>query len=137
MRRKANSFVEAVFGGKSVWIFVEGIFYEGTLVGPTRTHPLYLRKGKGHPRTGGTAVPSLAARNWYPLIHNSEFIRDFGYFYPDFDCQAGGNALVQAFETHDKNLGNYKAKATALLKTLDIQSPENIEAYSNELISLF
>ena len=73
----------------------------------------------------------------YPLIHNSEFIRDFGYFYPDFDCQAGGNALVQAFETHDKNLGNYKAKATALLKTLDIQSPENIELYSNELISLF
>ena len=72
----------------------------------------------------------------FPLIHNSEFIRDFGYFYPDFDCQAGGNALVQAFETHDKNLGNYKAKATALLKTLDIQSPENIAVYSNELISL-
>ena len=73
----------------------------------------------------------------YPLIHNSEFIRDLGYFYPDFDCQAGGEALVRAFEKHDKNLARYKAKSAEFLKTLDIKFPANIEAYSNELISLF
>jgi hypothetical protein len=73
----------------------------------------------------------------YPLIHNSEFIRDQGYFYPDFDCQAGGEALVRAFESHDKNLNDYKAKAADFLKTLDIKFPANIEAYSNELISVF
>jgi hypothetical protein len=73
----------------------------------------------------------------YPLIHNSEFIRDLGYFYPDFDCQAGGEALVRAFESHDKNLNDYKAKAADFLKTLDIKFPANIEAYSNELISVF
>jgi hypothetical protein len=73
----------------------------------------------------------------YPLIHNSEFIRDLGYFYPDFDCQAGGEALVRAFETHDKNLDSYKTKSAEFLKTLNIHHRPNIEAYSNELIGLY
>ena len=73
----------------------------------------------------------------YPLIHNSEFIRDLGYFYPDFDCQMGGEALVRAFETHDTNLDDYKAKAAEFLKTLDIRYQHNIEAYTNELKSLY
>ena len=73
----------------------------------------------------------------YPLIHNSEFIRDLGYFYPDFDCQAGGEALMRAFETHDKKLLDYKAKAAEFLKTLDISYQSNIEFYTKELIALY
>ena len=73
----------------------------------------------------------------YPLVHNSEFIRDLGYFYPDFDSQVGGEALVRAFESHDKNLDSYKTKSAEFLKTLDIHHRPNIEAYSNELISLY
>lgn len=72
----------------------------------------------------------------YPLIHNSEFIRDLGYFYPDFDCQAGGEALVRAVEVHDTNLEEYKAKAAEFLKTLDIRYQPNIEAYTTELQNL-
>jgi hypothetical protein len=73
----------------------------------------------------------------YPLIHNSEFIRDLGYFYPDFDCQAGGKALVRAFETHDKNLEDYKVKAAGFLKMLDISYQFNIENYTKELLGLY
>jgi len=73
----------------------------------------------------------------YPLIHNSEFIRELGYFYPDFNCQAGGEALVRAFETHNKNLACYKAKAAEFLKTLDIRYQSNIEFYTKELIALY
>jgi hypothetical protein len=73
----------------------------------------------------------------YPLIHNSEFIRDLGYFYPDFDCQVGGEALVRAFETHDKNLIEYKAKAAEFLKTLDIRYQSNIEYYTKELMAFY
>ncbi|WP_322034692.1 DUF2827 family protein, partial [Burkholderia sp. BCC1970] len=40
----------------------------------------------------------------YPLIHNSPFLGKAGYFYPDFDCQAGGRALLRAFAEHDANL---------------------------------
>jgi GR25 family glycosyltransferase involved in LPS biosynthesis len=73
----------------------------------------------------------------YPLIHNSEFIRDLGYFYPDFDCQAGGEALIRAFDIHDQNLDDYKTKAAEFLKTLDICHQPNIEAYTDELLALF
>jgi len=73
----------------------------------------------------------------YPLIHNSEFIRNLGYFYPDFDCQAGGEALVQAFKTHDSKLTEYKAQGAEFLKTLSIEHRPNIETYTREVLSLF
>jgi hypothetical protein len=73
----------------------------------------------------------------YPLIHNSEFIRDLGYFYPNFDCQAGGDALTRAFKTHDLNLKEYKVQAAEFLKTLDIRHCPNIKAYTTELLALY
>jgi Protein of unknown function (DUF2827) len=73
----------------------------------------------------------------YPLIHNSPMIKDLGYYYPDFDCQAGGEALIRAYGTHDASLEEYKAKAREFLKTLDISYLPNIEAYREELVNLF
>ena len=31
----------------------------------------------------------------YPLIHNSEFLKDYGYYYRDFDAESGADALLQ------------------------------------------
>lgn len=73
----------------------------------------------------------------YPLIHNSEFIKDQGYYYPDFDCQQGGKALLRAFQEHDRNLDAYRTAAGKLLGELDIDNAANIDAYSTELLRLF
>lgn len=73
----------------------------------------------------------------YPLIHNSTFIQDYGYYYPDFDSQAGGAALLRAHAEHDDNLVEYKRKGAELLKTLDVSLPENIAIYTRELLSLY
>ena len=73
----------------------------------------------------------------YPLVHNSPIIRDQGYYYPDFDSQEGGKALVNAFAQHDRNLEAYRAKSKELLSRLDIAHPENIETYTRELDLLF
>lgn len=73
----------------------------------------------------------------YPLIHNSPMLKDLGYYYPDFDNRAGGQALLRAHETHDQYLDAYKKKAAEFLKTLDISYQPNIEAYRRELLSLF
>lgn len=73
----------------------------------------------------------------YPLIHNSEFIKDCGYYYPEFDCQAGGQALLLAFAEHDRQLEGYKDQSQRLLKTLDVQHPGNIEIYTLELLRLY
>lgn len=72
----------------------------------------------------------------YPLIHNSEFIQDYGYYYPKFDVKSGASRLLHAFETHDENLEQYKEQAAVLLKQLDMANPGNVDAYSRELARL-
>ena len=73
----------------------------------------------------------------YPLIHNSPIIQKYGYYYPDFDCQAGGQVLLDAFAHHDERLEDYKRDGQELLATLDVDSPVYIEIYTRELLSLF
>lgn len=73
----------------------------------------------------------------YPLVHNSEFIKDCGYYYPHFDCQAGGAALLRAFMEHDRRLEDEKRSTAALLHSVDVANPANIEAYTRELLALF
>ena len=77
-----------------------------------------------------------ALHGGYPLVHNSELIRDCGYFYPDFDCQAGGRAILRAFDEHDANLPAYREKARSLLSSLDTANPENVLCYTQELMRL-
>jgi hypothetical protein len=73
----------------------------------------------------------------YPLVHNSPLIRDCGYYYPDFDCQAGANALLRAFDCHDAGLPSYRMQASQLLRRLDVENPENVAAYTRELLLLY
>ena len=73
----------------------------------------------------------------YPLVHNSEFIKGCGYYYPDFDCQAGGRALLRAFMAHDRRLEDEKRSTAALLHSVDVANPANIGTYTRELLALF
>ena len=36
----------------------------------------------------------------WPLIHNSESLREVGYYYPSFDPQTGGAVLAEALDSH-------------------------------------
>ena len=69
-------------------------------------------------------------------VHYAEFIRDQGYYYPEFDCQAGGQALLRAFREHDANLPAYRAQASRLLHALDIANDDNVRIYTEELLRL-
>ncbi len=73
----------------------------------------------------------------YPLVHNSEFIKGCGYYYPHFDCQAGGAALLRAYMEHDRRLDDEKRSTAALLHSVDVANPDNIEAYTRELLALY
>jgi hypothetical protein len=73
----------------------------------------------------------------YPLVHNSPLMKDYGYYYPEFDSQEGGKAMLRAFREHDSALPEYKEKAKALLRELDVSSPRNVEIYTRELLALF
>lgn len=73
----------------------------------------------------------------YPLIHNSTFIEDCGYFYPGFDCEEGGLALIQAFAQHDADLAGYRERARTFLRTLAPENENNVRAYNEALVNLY
>jgi hypothetical protein len=72
----------------------------------------------------------------YPLIHNSEFLKDFGYYYRDFDAESGADALLRAFDEHDANLDAYHARNAPLLRRLDPTTPQTIEAHEQLLAKI-
>ncbi|QYE36156.1 DUF2827 domain-containing protein [Polymorphobacter sp. PAMC 29334] len=62
----------------------------------------------------------------YPLVHNSEFLRDYGYYYPDFAADVGGEVLLAAFHSHDANLAAYRAANAGLVTRLAPDEPVNV-----------
>ena len=61
----------------------------------------------------------------YPLIHNSPFLREVGYYYPDFDAKQGASALLWAIHHHDQHLADYNNRTQHLLSQVDISNPVN------------
>lgn len=72
----------------------------------------------------------------YPLIHNSPWLKAHGYYYPDFDVQAGASALLRAAHEHDALHADYVRNAHAFLSTLSPFEPSNSAAYLNRLLRL-
>lgn len=70
----------------------------------------------------------------YPLVHNSNMLKGCGYYYPDFDTQAGARALVRALRSHDKRLDEHKALAANLVYSLDPTNPGNVRLYDEALV---
>ncbi len=66
----------------------------------------------------------------YPLIHNSPLLEGLGYFYADFDAQAGADALLTAHERHDDTLATYRESALARIETLDPEARSAVTAHN-------
>lgn len=65
----------------------------------------------------------------YPLVHNSSFIRDFGYYYPDFNPVEGGAVLAEALETHRERLDEYRTQAKVLLDRVSATAAANVKLH--------
>jgi Protein of unknown function (DUF2827) len=72
----------------------------------------------------------------YPLIHNSPILSDVGYYYPEFDCEVGAKALLDAVTNHDTHLMAYRRSANAFIQALSPEHPRNIETYTQAVIEL-
>jgi hypothetical protein len=73
----------------------------------------------------------------YPLVHNSTFLRDVGYYYPEFEIFEAAGAIERAAETHDAQLPEYAAASGAFLQTLDPANPDNVSAHTDRIRVLF
>jgi hypothetical protein len=73
----------------------------------------------------------------HPFVHNSEFLRDedVGYFYPDFDADAGADALIRAITEHDENIEEYEEKSKKFIWKHSVDNPNNYTAYESEIYS--
>lgn len=72
----------------------------------------------------------------YPLVHNSPWLREAGYYYPDFDIAAGAQQLLQAVRGHDTQLDDYRARSRRVFEALDPHSPANVDGYARRLLHL-
>ncbi|KVT12758.1 hypothetical protein WT24_11915 [Burkholderia sp. MSMB1078WGS] len=70
----------------------------------------------------------------YPLVHNSAWLSGLGYYYPDFDVQAGAQALVRAARQHDAKVADYKRDVCAFLGRLHPLAEENGARYFKQLL---
>lgn len=73
----------------------------------------------------------------YPVVHNDEELRSFGYFYAGFDCEAAAAALLKAKSEHDANLPLYRSNTQQLQTNLDPKNPRNVAFVSRLLDTLF
>jgi len=69
----------------------------------------------------------------YPLIHNSAFLKDYGYYYPDFEAEAGAEALLHAHRVHDIELDAYRRRCQPLFERLNPSSPGAIAVHERLL----
>jgi hypothetical protein len=72
----------------------------------------------------------------YPLVHNSPWLRDAGYYYPDFDIATGAAQLLQAVRDHDRQLGDYRARSQRVFDAVDPLNSANVDGYAQRLLHL-
>ena len=68
-----------------------------------------------------------------PLVHNSDYIKSAGYYYPEYDTKKGAEALRLALTYHDQNLEEYKKQSQIILNRYSPQNPLVIEKYKKLL----
>lgn len=73
----------------------------------------------------------------YPLIHNSSFIKDAGYYYEGFNVTDGKEKMLEAFETHDENIEQYKKAAKEVIWDHQAINPKNVEYHEKLILDLY
>jgi len=72
-----------------------------------------------------------------PLIHNSPFLSDFGYYYEDYNTKQGGTALLRALAQHSNTLEDYNKSSAELLNQYSIDNPDVKNQYRQLIDRLF
>jgi hypothetical protein len=72
----------------------------------------------------------------YPLVHNSPFFADVGYYYRSNDIEAGARRLLNAWAQHDFRFEDYRHRAEKACAEADPASARNKDAYARRLLAL-
>lgn len=69
----------------------------------------------------------------YPFIHNSPLMKEYGYYYNEFDIEGCARQIRLAHETHNRVVGSKMARARAYLDTIDPLGEESGRAWKRLL----
>lgn len=72
----------------------------------------------------------------YPLIHNSPWLKEAGYYYSGFDAGQGAAQLQRAAARHAQGLDDYRARSQRVFAEVDPFSQNNLDAYAARLLHL-
>ena len=73
----------------------------------------------------------------YPVVHNSEEMKDAGYFYPGINSEAGAEQLELAINTHEENVKLKQEQADEVVWRYSADNPKNIQGYKDLVEKLF
>ena len=71
-----------------------------------------------------------------PLIHNSYILKDYGYFYSEYDIYKASNHIVDILKNHKNNVYKQKLNNQNLFKRYSPHSEINKKKYNNLINSL-
>lgn len=74
----------------------------------------------------------------YPLVHNSDWLRDagVGIHYPGFEAKKGGEALLAAWEREPGYWSRYRDDAMRFLRTVAPDHAPNVAAFRERIVAL-
>jgi len=72
----------------------------------------------------------------YPLVHNSPWLKDAGYYYHGFDAREGAAQLLRAVVEHASGLDDYRRRSQRVFDAVDPFNQRNLDAYAARLLHL-
>ncbi len=64
-----------------------------------------------------------------PLIHNSNTLKKFGYFYPHNDIDEAIEKIKDVLESHNKNIISYKKRNKKMFEIYSIKNKNNLKLF--------
>jgi len=71
----------------------------------------------------------------YPLVHNSPDLDGLGYYYPEMSITKCGEAILDAYKHHEKNVEILKTKTKKYLNRVDPTYPDVYKTFNGFLTS--
>ena len=90
-----------------------------------------------HTNNGLNYLTLELLRLGYPVVHNSEEMKDAGYFYSGINVEEGADQLELAINTHAENIKLKQEQADEVVWKYSADNPKNIEGYRELVEKLF
>ena len=71
-----------------------------------------------------------------PILHNSIFIKEYGYYYPENDIDFAKLQMQKILKEHKKTIPYYSYNSRKIIEKFSFRNPNNINIYKKIIISL-